>query len=240
MKVSLLLLTMNRYEITSKTVAHNLRNPGHDDWELLVADQGSKDKRIVNFIAKIKPLYHRLNSRNEGVGHSFNQLYLRCTGEVICLFPNDILLPEGWLGHALALMKIVPNCGLAGFDWGHSGTPPITVRFGLKAHWLNETLNRIFGVTLLPRKVIDVVGFFNENYGVYGLEDSSLNERVNRAGFNSFYIPGVRSEHIGHDAEDKEYRKMKDQALEFNAKVFGQDAAAGFPKPDLPPARDPI
>lgn len=244
--ISLLGLTWDRLEVTKHVFTHNLENAGvpREEMELLVCDNGSTDPKVHEFVETLNPVYHRINSKNEGIGHSLNQLYLRSKGDIIVTFSNDIELPNGWAMIAKEYLAAVPNCGIAGFDWGHDSLPAITTQFGVKAHWLNPTLNRVFGTWILKRKVIEEIGFFCEDYGPYGIEDTDFNERVNLAGFHSFYMPGVISNHLVNDVgQDTEYRKMKDVSLHANCAVFNARAPKwhtdGIREP-LPPNRDPL
>lgn len=217
--ISIMMLTIDRFQETKKSLSHNLKEL--KDYELLVADNGSSDKRVIEYIASLKPKYHRINSSNEGVAHAFNQLFLRSSGDYIVLLGNDITLPVGWFAEAKKYIDHVPNCGIVGFDWGHGQIPPISKKFGAIAHYLTPKFNRVFGVWVLHRRVIENVGLFNQSFIGYGLEDSDMNERVNRAGFNSLYLPNMKSHHLCNDAgKTTEYRKMKDNYLKHNLGVF--------------------
>lgn len=247
--VSLLMLTIDRFEITSKVWRQNIANaqvnlPPTVNFELLVCDNGSTDRRIVDFFAKDDVDYHRVNKRNEGVSHSFNQLFIRSSGDVIVLMGNDIQCDPGWLHEALRYAYGMPNSGIIGIDWGHGGVPPITRKLGVNAHHLNAQMNRVFGTWIMRRRVMDEIGLFHEGYGPYGIEDSDFNERVNRAGFNSLYIPHMRSHHLCNDVGNgTEYRKAKDQSLAKNCAIFNHRLtrfdADGIREP-LPPEREPL
>lgn len=217
------MLTWDRFNETKQVLETNLSNLGLKDFELLICDQGSSDPRVIELIESYKPNYFRKNSKNEGVGKSLNQLFLRSSGDYIAFLANDILMPNVWAARAISALMKVPNAGLCGFDWGHSCTPPLSWKLGLEAHWLTPVLNRVFGCCVFKRKVVQEIGFFHEGYDVYGIEDSDFNERVNLAGFNSFYLSNARSNHIGVGASDAgEYRAMKDRSLAFNVGLFGE------------------
>lgn len=242
--ISILLLSWDRGAELMKTLEHNLEHCGYP-YELLICDQGSKDPRVLPYLKSKNPAYLRENWSNEGVGRAFNQLYLRSTGKYIALMSNDIIWPVNWgkLGVGWALR--VHNSGLIGIDWGHSGTPPLTIKRDIEAHYLDKTLNRIFGPTMFRREVVDRVGLFSEDFGPYGLEDSDFNERVNRSGFTSFYIPGLRAQHIVHDVgQDTPYRHKKDESLEKNLAIFWKRHEAydkGEPlKVDMPEKKGPF
>jgi glycosyltransferase involved in cell wall biosynthesis len=246
--ISLFALTIDRFELSKKTIQTNIDNAeGYAPMELLVADNGSKDKRIIDWVAH-HPLtsYHRVNSRNEGVGHAFNQLYLRSKGEYLCFMGSDLELPKGWLREMLGYVRGVPNAGLVGMDWGHGGIPPLTFQHGSHAHWLTPHLNRIFGSWIMKRSVVEKIGLFAEEFGPYGLEDSDFNERVNRAGFLSLYVPNhnFKCKHLGiGDQDSGPYREMKNQSMAKNLGIFHHRMAnyhlKGLIEP-LPEMRDPL
>lgn len=247
MKVSFLTLTIDRFELTKATWEQNLTNASQgyrDQIEVLACDNGSTDRRIVDYFSGIAK-YHRVNSRNEGVGKAFNQLFLRSTGDVIAMVGGDLLNPPGWLEAAVNMLYSVQNMGIVGIDWGHSGVPPLTNQHGRKAHWLTPQLNRIFGTCVFHRSLIERLGFFHEGYDVYGIEDSDWNERVNLAGYHSCYLPNMKCRHLVHDVgEQSEYRQMKDRSLSNNLAIFSERAPKfksgelSLVEP-LPPLRDP-
>ena len=108
MKVSILMLTIDRFELTSRVWKHNLAAARYKldrsiELECLICDNGSRDRRIVDFYrphSNPTIAYHRVNGINEGVGKAFNQLYLRSTGKFIAILGNDIEMPNGWLNRA--------------------------------------------------------------------------------------------------------------------------------------------
>lgn len=242
-KISILMLTIDRYEITKKTLENNLANIDMN-YELLVCDNGSKDKRIIEFIKNIPCLsYHRINQSNEGVASSFNQLKIRATGSHICLMGNDILMPKHWASEMVKYADGVKYSGLIGMDWGHP-IPVLDTREGIHAHYVTSKVDKVFGTTLFRRDVMMSVGGFCEDFNPYGLEDSDLNNRVTLSGFKSLYVPNMKSEHLGNDVGQKtEYRKMKNISLKKNALIYEKRAenysSAGCYEP-FPEATDSI
>lgn len=245
-KISLMALTIDRIDTTKLVLTENLKRAQHPELEieLLIADNGSSDRRIVQFLKSLKPAYLRLNSRNEGCAHAYNQLFLRASGQFLVTMSNDLLMPANWLWDMFDLYRKIPNAGVVGADWGHGSLPPISTKLGVSARWASPELNRVFGVWFFSRRVIEEIGFGHEGYGPYGLEDSDMMERMNLAGFNSCYHPTMKAEHKGADVGQKSaYRKMKDESLQKNAGIYSQRAARfhldGVKEP-LPPMRDPL
>lgn len=243
-----MMLTMDRFDIAKKTWEDNIKNARYElgpdcEFELMVCDNGSKDLRSKQYFDSQDLAYFRNNRVNEGVGKSLNQLYLRSTGDIIAAFGNDLRMPKGWLKEAMGYAMQIPNSGIIGFDWGHGQIPALTTKFGSHALWLDEKLNRVFGTWVFKRSLVESLGFFNEEFHIYGLEDSEFNERVNRSGYNSCYVPLMKCEHVCHDVgTSSEYRKMKDESLSKNTNIFGQRIKffdeGGSLKCDLPPLRE--
>lgn len=246
MKASILILTIDRYETTKSVFETNMERAksSNIDKEVLVCDNGSTDRRVVDYFTG-KTIYHRVNKTNEGVGKSLNQLYLRAQGDIICTIGNDIEMPDHWLAEAVEYLRVVKNVGILGYDWGHGSKPPNTFKHGVTAGWLTPILNRVFGSWVFKRELVEKIGFFYDDYGPYGIEDSDFNERVNRSGYNSLYHPTLKSRHLVQDVgEQTAYRKMKDESLTKNCSIFGERLKAwdtGSSYVDvLPPMREPL
>lgn len=248
MKVSICFMTMDRYDFTKRTLERNLFNHGFiGDIELLWCDNGSKDHRIFDLAKKFEPHHFRDNKINEGCAKGFNQLMLRSTGDYIVLMGNDVLMPPDWLNEMVKYANHVPNSGFIGIKCS-APIPPMSYKFGCHGHFLNDEINRVFGVTLFRREIFEKLGGFNEEFGNYGLEDSEFNIRVNLAGYNSLYVPSTffKSEHIGEDVgQDTEYRKMKWDEIAKNDPIFNRlipEYVAGTKSVFLtkPEMRDPL
>lgn len=246
MKISLCLLTYDRYEITKRTLEHNIprmENKWGCTWELLWADQGSSDLRVLDLVRGYNPVYTRLNKSNEGIARAQNQLMLRATGDIISFFPNDILLPDKWLEHLLNWSVAVHDSGLVGMHCV-ADLPPLTTIDGMTAHFIDKKIDKVFGTMFFRRAVMEKIGAHFEGFDVYGLEDSDWNNRITLAGFKSFYIPGVTSEHIGWDTDEQtDYRKMKNESMGRNADILWKRMAAYAEKGYFeawPPMREPV
>lgn len=224
--ISILLLSIDRYDHLVSTLEHNLSNIG-TKYELLICDNGSSDPRVLEYLKSKRPAYLRENKTNEGCGKSFNQLYLRATGSHIALMSNDILWPTNWGFEMLQWSDAIQESGLVGIKFRDGGHPPLSSKGGYKAHFVIQTgtqeMSRIFGPTFFRREVVEKVGLFAEEFGPYGLEDSDFNERVTMAALNSFYIPELKAQHLVEDVGQKtDYRKAKDESLAFNDAVYNR------------------
>lgn len=251
MVVSILSLSWNRIKTIKESYHKNLGGCGlpWDQLELLVCDQGSTDGSQAYLHEHFRFGYFRQNKFNEGIGRSFNQLMLRAKGDYICLMGTDIVNPSGWLKTLLEYAEAVPNSGIVGIKCT-AEIPPLQTKPDKNgnprsAHYLTPTCDKVFGTMMFSRKVFESVGGFHEGFHPYGFEDSDFNNRITLAGFNSFYVPDLASEHIGGDVgENSVYRRMKDESLARNGDLFWRRHAAYLDKSlqikePLPPPRDP-
>lgn len=184
MKVAVIFLDYQRHDYSQQVLDRNLNNAGYP-FTLIRVDRLGISKAI-----------------NEGIvlarGH-----------DAIVTMANDILMPDGWLAAMVKAATLIPNTGMAGIHCVET-LPQITEINGVQVH-LNDAA---FGNVLIPFKAINTIGLFNEDYDPYGMQDSDYGVRLKMAGFVSYYIPGLRSQHIGHDVgSGTAYRRMKDEGL---------------------------
>jgi len=218
--ISICFLTIDRFELSSEILLDTINKCGVDDFEVLACDNGSKDKRIIDFVENEIPnlSYFRKNETNEGVGRMFNQLMLRAKSDYIALIGNDILMENNWGKKAIdcAVNNFIEEEGGIGAIHCVQDLPPITQR------GVHESPG-VFGPWIIPRHLLESIGYFCEEYFPYGLEDSDFAMRSHYKGHINYYIPGTRSIHVGHDVgENSDYRKMKDQSLKDNVATYGE------------------
>jgi GT2 family glycosyltransferase len=220
--VSLVLLTIDRYEMTRDVLDQNLARAGYP-FELLVADNGSQDRRVIDYIQSLGPAVHILNRENKGVARMLNVLYKLSQGQYICTLAPDIRMPDQWLARLVETYQRVPNAGAASFHCVESPGVPTEVAPGVVV----DLAGNIFGPMFISRRVLDWVGYYNEMFNPYGMEDADYHARLAMAGLVSFYIHGDRCEHLGHDwGEDSDYRRGKDKALAASAAKWGTNLEA--------------
>jgi GT2 family glycosyltransferase len=224
--VSVLFNTLERFALTRDCVDQALENTGFEDYEILACDQGSKDERLRRYLGRLPNLaYLRLNAENCGNYQMLNQLLLRAVGRYLCVIDPDILLPENWLfelvrTHQLLSKSLRP--GISGLHCVEARGAFTTTDGGVKVFvreggeyepsaYAQFARNvAIFGTKFWSREVLDEIGYFCEDYGVYGHGDTDYGYRAWRAGFTNYYLGEKASAHAGADFhEDTEQRQMK-------------------------------
>ena len=129
--------------------------------------------------------------------------------DAVAFCGNDILMPDNWLAMAVQHIDTIPETGMCGIFCVES-LPPLETINGLQVH----AQSVIFGNVVIPRKAIDAVGYFNEAFDPYGMQDTDYSYRLTQLGFKNYYMQGLQSVHLGHDVgEQSDYRKMKDEGL---------------------------
>jgi glycosyltransferase involved in cell wall biosynthesis len=96
-KVSAIVLSYNHEKYIFDALT-SVYNQDYDNFEIIIRDDGSKDKSpqiISNFISTHKPLYENVNvnfvevEQNEGLIRSYNDLLSKATGEIVVVFAGD-------------------------------------------------------------------------------------------------------------------------------------------------------
>lgn len=221
--VSICVVTLDRFDLAAKCVGPALANCGYGMYELLCCDNGSQDRRVIDYIASLNPVWHRLNPDNRGYGPCLNQMMLRANGEFIAIIDPDISLPAGWLARLVDTYKYVVSqgvdAGIAGIHcveqlWPERQVGELTIHAG----W------HTFGIKFFRRELLSRVGYYHEAFQPYGLEDVHVNHRINRMGLTNFYLHGMEALHEGNDVGDQsEYRKMKWDCLARLGPILNAD-----------------
>lgn len=205
MNIAVILLTQNRADLTKQVIDQNFYNSGHDA-DCFLIDTGSDEDQFTQIeeYYSWKYCYWSLHKRGiaagVNIGFTFTQEY-----DGVCILANDILLPDNWLKNWVMFSKRVSKTGIIGIHCVEE-LPPLV-------DGIHKT-HTPFGNNFLTRELIDTIGGYNTEYDPYGMQDRDYAERATIAGFTNYYLPELRSEHIGHDVGNgTEYRRMKDESL---------------------------
>ena len=229
-KISLLLLTLDRYQMTKYCLTNMLDKAGFTDFELLILDNGSTDKRTINL--STEPSFPAVRSgsltekeTNIGIAAGFNHLLRKSKGEYICFLSNDIFVFDNWLAELLHYNNEIEKAGLTTiFCEGDKGTysPLLNTRDEFTSVW-KPTKNVTNGISLISRMALEDVGAFDETLGIYGREREQYATRLANLGYNNFYIPDNYSVHLGREVNDtSEYRLMKLRSVQESASRYAE------------------
>lgn len=220
MKVSVLLLTINRLHLTSEYVGQALKQAGHP-FELCITDNGSTDPAIFDWCEKQNPKLYIKNGENKGTAQSLNKMIEQNPSDYYVFIGNDIKLPNNWLKQLVECAQAIPESGIIGIDW--RGCLKDCEKRTINGKEIRVNSN-IFGTMFFSQTVRTKIGRMCEDYGPYGLWDSDYSLRAGYAGFINYYLPNVTSHHFGSDVGEKTpYRIMKDESLSKAKPKFSEN-----------------
>lgn len=214
-KISWVVCTYNRTELTDEFMEHNLSNMGVKERpELIWIDNGSTDG-VERLWEKYKPDVI-IKRPNDCLSKSKNAAYSICRGDWILDLENDFFMPDNWLKDMIEYGKAIPNTGImatkvAGWE------NVISLEYNTPRQIINGKeviVCRAIGARMFSREVFKRCGFLIETYGLYGNEDIEISDRSAKAGLTNYIIPSMVASHEGVGIWDSgEYRMKKDEAL---------------------------
>ena len=213
MKISWIIVTLSpkgtkRTELFKRCVYDAMDKRDYADYELLIGDNGSTDDEIFNVVEALKPTVFLRSKKNIGNPAMMNQLILRSKGFFLTTTGNDIELPNRWMRNMSMAATIIPKCGIVALP---CTVPPLGTEMQVGVLRLSkEPKGAVFGPVLFSRIVLNKVGYFSEDLGLYGINDRDFSVRAGLAGFSNYYLLDFPSTHLGDDGgTHDEYRKMK-------------------------------
>ena len=110
MNIAVILLTLNREDLTKRVIDQNFYNSGYDA-DCYLIDNGSETMPINLF--NFKGCNGSFGKRGIGAGVNTG---LRMTKDYdgVCLLANDILLPTNWLKNWVMFAERVSKTGIIG------------------------------------------------------------------------------------------------------------------------------
>lgn len=234
MKISWVILTMNRRPLVEQSVLHNLKTAGAPIDEIVWVDNGSTDS-TPEFMASIKPDVSILHKENLGVSAGYNRGFALSSGSHIVLTGCDMLMPDGWLACFKKYFESIPETGVAAMYCvdiekvpERKRGEPETVN-GLPIHQAMP-----MGRRMMSREFLKGCGYLREDFGLYGWEDIEWAERAERyardVGKRFYMIPGMIADHLGRDSWPEQLRLDPDAVQKDDAYFQWKQAQAKDPE----------
>lgn len=210
-EVSIVLAAYNALEYTRACLS-SIQEFTSIPYELVLVNNGSTDGTASYFDSfhNAVVLHH---PQNMGFSFGFNQGMKACSGDYLVIINNDCIVSENWLENMLACAQSDPAIGMVGPRGNRiNGIQRVEKEFNDLQHFhqFARTFNRpnpgkwfkvrkLVGFCLLiKRKVLDKVGYFDENYGIGTHEDRDYSIRVRLAGFEMACAGDVIVYHFSH------------------------------------------
>jgi GT2 family glycosyltransferase len=211
MRVNITIVTRNRLGLT-KLCLDSLLRKTRGSFTAHVVDNGSADgtrdflERLASEDPRVRPHFF---SRNMGVAVAANYGWALLDAPYYLKLDNDMLVEDPRrLETLLDLLEGNPDLGLTGWQvLARQKTSPASLAGGAAFRAADFCGG---ACVLVPRRVHEVLGFWNEDYGKYGFEDLEYSNRAVLAGFRVGYPDGAAAvRHLGYEAPDGEYEREK-------------------------------
>lgn len=249
--VNIGMVTFNRLEFTKQAIAALLQYTCFPH-VITVVDNGSTDGTPEYLQALHKQGFITnliLLPENVGIAKASNLAWSQAPDAEYCLkLDNDIVIQKpGWLSKMVEVIDHIPELGAIAYSFEPVSYPVREIR-GIPIRPKDGNLNG--ACTLIPKRTHQTLGFWCEDYGLYGEEDADYGLRIQLQGLQNAYmddekvglhLPAGRAAHIdahtlkatdGIEEElYAEYRAFKDESRRKNvqdiAKKNWQDYKTG-------------
>ena len=226
--VNVTVTSFNRCQSTINCI-NALKNTAFDGWHLTVVDNNSVDGSVES----LKSLYAAgvidtllLCKRNMGVAVAANLGWNAVPAQYYVKLDNDVeVLRADWLTTLLTTAQSGPDIGCVGYyiDDAWPGVPEGAVSFAVEYS--------VGSCILIPQSTHERLGFWNEDYGLYGIEDSDFSSRLKAAGLKNLYMANseryIRHRHALYRDNallDDEIRKTNGLSAEYRGMFYFHNA----------------
>ncbi len=229
--VNIGMVTFNRLEFTKAAIAALFQHTCFPH-VITVVDNGSTDGTPEY----LQALYQQgfitnliLLSNNVGIAKASNLAWSHePDAEYYLKLDNDIVIQKpGWLSRMVEVIDRIPELGAIAYNFEPESYPVREIR-GLSVRPKIGNLNG--ACTLIPKRTHQTLGFWCEDYGLYGEEDADYGLRIHLHGLQNAYmedekvglhLPAGRAAHIDEqtfkatdgieEETHAEYRAFKDE-----------------------------
>lgn len=222
-KLSIVLLTFNRWDMTTKLLESLLTNTANlASTELVWIENGSADTTrremdawLQRHGAQFERVERRYNEENHGFIGGVNEALCLATGSYICLLNNDTRVPRDW-DAVLCGLAAAPDVGAVG---PVSNGMPFEQRFDEARSGIDE-VPVVYGFCLVAkRELFSTVGLLDERYGRAVTEVEDWCERVRRLGLR-FLVN--RDLLVNHDQPHASFTpRVNGMLTRRNERLFG-------------------
>jgi GT2 family glycosyltransferase/tetratricopeptide (TPR) repeat protein len=238
-KVSIVLLALNKVEYTRKCI-ESIQNNCKQNYELILVNNGSTDGTAAYFDS-IPGAIVIHNPQNLGVAKGWNQGIKKASGTYLLILNNDTIVAPGTIENLVRAAHNHPNAGVIGPRSNAIAGPQLVKDFVAPeqeiVHAAQQFQNknalgawafsRIKGFCMLvPAKVIEQVGLFDEAFGMGNFEDDDYSCRIRFAGYDALVADDSFLFHYGSVSFGQAGVDWSEQ-MKINMQLFEKKWATG-------------
>lgn len=259
--LTIIIVNWNTRQLLLDTLASVYANPPGDpaSFEIIVVDNGSTDGSLAAVLQHFPQVRQIANQANRGFGPANNQGLAIARGRYSLLLNSDVIVQPGSLARVLGFMENNPGVGLCGIqvlnpDGSFQGSyapylnlwRELLVVSGVGRRLLKRPypsyradqsqttrpVQTIQGAFMFARTAaLREIGWLDEQFFMYG-EENDLSQRLERKGWQTYYLADTSIIHLGGQSSRKNWTKMtwqlqKSKVLLFR-KYYGRRVALGF------------
>jgi len=176
----------NLFKLTLKTVAETVEYP----FQWTIIDNGSSDEVVkwlreeVEANPKVTNIIY--NETNYGIGKACNQGVDAGPKDYIMKLDADMsFYKKGWLRELVWAVDNIPSAGAIGVSVEKSNYSIVTYE---GKQFQNHRAHIGGACFLYPKRIHDLLGYWNEEYDPYGGTDGDFGMRVKYAGYKNLYL----------------------------------------------------
>ena len=216
-RVNIVVVTHNRFNLTRTCLESLLPTIRHrGDVVVNIVDNGSTDGSVP-YLERVAAREERVTlwklPRNMGVAVAMNLGWAAADAEYLLNLDNDVEIHKpDWLDRLLDFAVANDNAVVVGYrfcSWHE--TESVVLPSGatmLKSLCCNGAL------CLIPRKVHQRCGFWNEDFGKYGYTDLDYSNRATQGGFHVGYLENDdTARHLGYERDIDDVREREKLAM---------------------------
>lgn len=216
---SLVILTWNRKPSVEKSLNANIASAGYPLHEIVHVDNGSEPGFCEWFKNTFKPSVQVIHDKNLGVAVGYNRGLLLATGTHQVITGCDRIMPKNWLKTWVECFQKIRHTGVISC---YTGPHPERMRAGpqhINGIWVQQALAT--EARMHSRKFLFDTGYWREDFGTYGYEDSEWANRAARVAKEqdliNYIVSGMgeavqlRDDDFPHKIDGKSYRDFKNE-----------------------------
>ncbi len=202
MRANITVVTCNRLKLT-RICLESLFTKTEGEFFVNIIDNGSHDGSVEylrHFVegrgnARLVEL-----ERNMGVAIAANMGWALTDADHYIKLDNDIEILDGrWLANLARLAERYHRVGQAGYLYGDWQYKHELIMLDGEEPFISSSGLCNGGCVLIPRRIHEEFGFWNEDYGKYGFEDLDYSVRLLRHGYVVGYAPDNLIRHLGRE-----------------------------------------
>ena len=218
-----------------KNTLHSLFKNTALPFNLIIVDDVSNGQTKA-YLRTLKNYTLISNERQMGFPHNINLIIDYSNTPYLVLLNSDTYVTKGWLNLLINCLESNSAHGIAGpstsFAWSEQRivdrpdwSPSQIEEFGRKTYenygkrykYLNILHNVIGFCYAFKRELVEIIGYFDEAYGLGQCEEIDYNTRAAKAGYKCVWVCGAYVHHYGGKSFNN---RDTEKLLERNKRIY--------------------